>query len=114
MIGGSLLLERHSLHDGRTPGQGAHAAFDPRAAAASSPWGGSGGGGHGDLARQAGLDDIGRSAAIVRRRWRRGSRGVGLFDDSSDGADDDVGRRATSTRFDDGGFDVDDGGGSDD
>ena len=59
MIGGSLLLSGIRSMMGHP--QGAHAAYDPAAGASgSSPWGGSGGG---ELAREAGLQDIGGGAS---------------------------------------------------
>src|SRR5262249_45104788 len=60
VIGGSLLLDGIRSMMGHGVG-GAHAAFDPGAGGglgSSSPW--SSGGGGGQLARDAGLDDIGR------------------------------------------------------
>ncbi|EJW12887.1 hypothetical protein A33M_1449 [Rhodovulum sp. PH10] len=70
VIGGSLLLDSlrgmtGTAHAGDAAGGATgHGALDPGAAAAASPWGGSGGGG--DLARDAGLGDIGvdRHAAL--------------------------------------------------
>ena len=59
VIGGSLLLSGIRSMMGHP--QGAHAAYDPAAGASgSSPWGGSGGG---ELAREAGLQDIGGGAS---------------------------------------------------
>jgi hypothetical protein len=55
VIGGSLLLDGIRSMMGHP--SGAHAAFDPTAGSAS-PWGGSAA--DNDLARRAGLDDIGR------------------------------------------------------
>jgi uncharacterized protein len=55
VIGGSLLLDGIRSMMGHP--SGAHAAFDPTGGSAS-PWGGSAA--DSDLARQAGLDDIGR------------------------------------------------------
>jgi hypothetical protein len=86
---------------GHHPG-GAHAAVDP-AASASSPWSGEGAGG--DLSRQAGRDDIGRTAGASDTR----DSGHGLLDDS--GRDDQDVEDADDV--DDGDFDTDDGGGSD-
>src|SRR5262249_12131315 len=60
VIGGSLLLNGIRSMMGHGGGGGtAHAAVDP-AVGSASPWGGTSSGG-GDLARQAGIDDIGRS-----------------------------------------------------
>ena len=83
VIGGALLLDgiRSMMgHHG-----GAHAAFDPGGA---SPWSSESAGG--DLSRQAGLDDIGRTSD---------TRGSGLFDESA--ADD---RAYDSDDMDDAGF----------
>ena len=66
-------------------GHGAFGFADPAFGAGrdlGSPWDNSGGG---DLARQAGIDDIGRGAGC---RWRR-QPGLGLFDSgNSDDAPD--------------------------
>ena len=83
MIGGSLLMGGIRSAMGQPQQHGGQRAFDQPAGGAS-PWGGGGGGG-GDLARQAGLDDIGRappsasgdggSARLrrARQQWRRGT-----------------------------------------
>lgn len=69
VIGGSLLLGGiRSMMGGQ--GGSAHAAIDP-AGGSASPWSNSGS--SGDLARQAGLDDIGRDAS--GRGDAGGSRG---------------------------------------
>jgi uncharacterized protein len=108
VIGGALLLDgirsmmgQHSAaHAAVDPA--AHAAVDP-GAGASSPW--SGGGSEGDLSRQAGLDDIGRTADAGDTRDSK----HGLMDDSgSDNGDVDG-----DADVDDGGFDMDAGGGGD-
>jgi hypothetical protein len=107
VIGGALLLDGIRSMMGQHPA--AHAALDPATHAAvdpgagtSSPWSGEGSGG--DLSRQAGLDDIGRPADAGGTR----DRDYGLVDDrASDGDVDDA------DDVDDGGFDTDDGGGSD-
>jgi hypothetical protein len=101
VIGGALLLDGIRSMMGHHPG-GAHAAVDP-AASASSPWSGEGAGG--DLSRQAGRDDIGRTAGASDTR----DSGHGLLDDS--GRDDQDVEDADDV--DDGDFDTDDGGGSD-
>jgi uncharacterized protein len=106
-IGGSLLLNSFRGMMGPHGGGTSHAAFDPPTESGGGrPWGGSGGG-DGDLARQAGLDDIGRGSSGGRDYSDAGGGGggVGLFgggDDSDAEADD-------STDFADGG----DGGDSD-
>jgi uncharacterized protein len=80
VVGGSLLLGGIRSMMGHPAD--AHAAFDPTAGA-GSPW--SGGAGNSDLARQAGLDDIGRGSGS-----EPGTRGHGfLGDDTETVADDD-------------------------
>ncbi len=76
VVGGSLLLGGiRSMMGGQQ-----HSAFDSSASA--SPWGGSAG----DLSRQAGLDDMGRSPATSASDSSTGR--AGLFDsDDSDVAD---------------------------
>ena len=107
VIGGSLLLS--SIRNMMGPHGSAHAAFDPAAGGGgSSPLSGGGGSIAGsDLSRQAGLDDMGRTPAGggVASDTRQG-----LFDDgdSATTADD-----PNADDFDDGGFDLDDGGGGD-
>jgi uncharacterized protein len=106
MIGGSLLLGgiRNMLggHGGKGPFAG---AFDHLSSGGAAP--GSGGGGSSDLARRAGLDDIGRSPS------GGGSEGTraGMFD-SSDDQGDDQDSDDDDSDSDDG--DYDDGGDSDD
>jgi hypothetical protein len=87
MIGGSLLLNSISSMFGHH-GQ-ASAAFDP--AAGQSPW--SGDAGNSDLARQAGIDDIGRSDAD------HATNSAGLFDV----ADNDLADADLDSGFDPGG-----------
>ncbi|HEY7664821.1 MAG TPA: DUF2076 domain-containing protein [Xanthobacteraceae bacterium] len=110
MIGGSLLLDGIRSMMGR-PGA-AHAAFDPTA---GSPWGGAGAGG--ELARQAGVDDIGRTPPDAS--GTDGGRDYGLLGDSR--GDDIAGDQGfaddqQADDYDDGdddGLDYDDDGGSD-
>ena len=80
VIGGSLLLDGIRSMMGHQ--SGAHAAFDPSAGSAS-PWGGSAA--DSDLARQAGLDDIGRPTGTQYSTDRHGLVG----DDTEPVADDD-------------------------
>jgi uncharacterized protein len=108
MIGGSLLLDGIRSMMGRAGG--AHAAFDPTAGTTGgSPWGG--GGADGELARQAGVDDIGRASSDAAGAG--GGRDYGLLDDRrGDDAPDDQ----EPDDFDDGddaGLGFDDDGGSD-
>jgi hypothetical protein len=95
VIGGSLLLGGIRSMFGHHDGAGAH---DPGHGVASSPWTDSAAS-HSDLAREAGLDDIGRGGG----RDAGGHDRVGLADTSDDGDD-------TDTDPDDGNFDGDDGG----
>jgi hypothetical protein len=77
VIGGSLLLD--GIRSMMGHGHGAFGMADPALGAGrdtGSPWSSAGGG---DLARQAGIDDIGTAA----RGDRGGSSGVGLFGDRS-------------------------------
>jgi uncharacterized protein len=106
MIGGSLLLGGIRSMMGGNQGN-AHAAYD-QGGGGSSPWGGGSAAG-GELSRQAGLDDIGRSGGSSSGDGG-GSRGLGLFDDSND---DDAGGDVDASDFDESGFDLDggDGGG---
>jgi hypothetical protein len=111
VIGGALLLDGIRSMMGHHAGAhaavdpGAHAAFDP-ASSTSSPWSGEAAGG--ELSRQAGVDDVGRTTGVSDTR----DSGHGLLDNSGsdeqdvDGADD-------ADDVDDGGFDTDDGGGGD-
>jgi hypothetical protein len=104
VIGGSLLLD--GIRSMMGPGHGAFGLADPAFGAShGSPWDGGGGG---DLARQAGIDDIGRDP----HAGGGGGGGLfGLFDDSTaDEAADDQADQDTD------GFDVGDsdfGGGGD-
>jgi hypothetical protein len=107
VIGGSLLLDGIRSMTGHR--QGGFGMADAAAARESgSPWGHAGGG---DLARQAGLDDIGRSGAE-----RPGeAHSTGLFGDSGgDPADETYADLdADDADYDDDGFGLggDDGGG---
>jgi uncharacterized protein len=104
VIGGSLLLDGVRSMMGHS--HGALAGFDPANAPAghhASPWENTA---QGDLARQAGLDDISRGGD-------GGNSGSGLFD-----ASDDTGEIQDAGQFDedfggDGGFDGGFDGGSD-
>jgi uncharacterized protein len=109
VIGGSLLMNSMSGMMGqRGGGSGQAQAMADPAAARESPW--SSGAGGGDLARQAGLDDLGRGGGD------QADRGYGLVDSSSDPlenadftADEDI----PDAEFD-GGFDIGGDGGSGD
>ena len=83
VIGGSLLLDSFRSMTGAR--QGGHGAFDPATAGGGerSPWGGDAS--HSDLARQAGLDDIGRSG---RGGDESGERRASLFGNDDNNTDD--------------------------
>jgi hypothetical protein len=100
VIGGSLLA--NSMR-GMMGGQGrGAAAFDPSGGdKGASPWAGSAAGG--ELSRQAGVDDIGRSSSL----GSGSERGHGLFDTAAnDSETDDQDLDADDDGFDDGGFDT--------
>jgi hypothetical protein len=84
VIGGSLLMDSIRSMTGHRGGGIGHAA----AGESGSPWGGSGSASGGNLAREAGLDDIGRSGG---RDEAGGGRGFGLFDSPAGdtGSDED-------------------------
>jgi hypothetical protein len=97
VIGGSLLLDSIRSMTGHRAG-GATGLADPAAAAghdAGSPWGNSAGG---DLARQAGLDEVGNTAAGASP-----AEGRGLFDHAAhDATADDYSGDELDADFDDG------------
>ncbi|HEX2353167.1 MAG: DUF2076 domain-containing protein [Hyphomicrobiales bacterium] len=99
VIGGSLLMSGIRSLMGNP--QGAHAAFDPASGASgSSPWSGSE-----ELAREAGLGDIGRTPSSGDDT---ASRGYGALDDrGNDDEPDDQG----ADDLDDDGLGFDDNGG---
>ena len=108
MIGGSLLLDAiRSMSGHRAAGFG---GVDSAGAghAAATPWSNSAGG---DLSRQAGLDDIGRSPTGGGGDTGSG-RSQGLFDTAQNEPDDSAGDVDAGGDMDDGGgFDL--GGGDD-
>lgn len=100
VIGGSLLMSGIRSLMGYP--HGAHAAFDPASgASASSPWGGGG-----ELAREAGLEDIGRANTAGEES---ADRSYGALDE---GGDEDQGDQGTDD-LDGGDFSFDDSGGGD-
>jgi hypothetical protein len=108
-IGGSLLLD--SLR-GMTGHRSSHGLADSAHAAGgggSSPWGNSGGSGGGDLARQAGIDDIGRSSGSGPF-----GQSQGMFNDAGGGKAGDAAAyddaHAEDENFDDDDASFDDGG----
>ena len=115
VVGGSLLLNGIRSMMGGHQGFGDYAPMGPSHAA--SPWGGGGGGGggaeggggvggggSGSIARDAGIDDIGRDhRAAADDDSRRASFFGGGDDDSSDG--DEGGNNQATDDYDDGGGD---------
>ena len=100
VIGGSLLLDGIRSMTGHH--QGAFGAIDPAGAAtrdAATPWSNTGGG---NLARDAGLDDIGRSPGS--RADTGDGRSQGLFDSPGDDAGED--QVDDDQETDDDGFDL--------
>jgi hypothetical protein len=88
-IGGAMLMNSmRGLFGGQGQGQGkGHSAFD-QGGQGGAPWGGSGSGG--DLARQAGVDDIGRGGGGGRTAAADdSSQRVGLFDTAQNDAESD-------------------------
>ena len=116
VIGGSMLMDGIRGMTGGRPGGGhgltdqAHAAGGDRG---GSPWGNSGGSGGGDLARQAGIDDIGRRSDPFAQSQQSqgaqnpGAQNQGAFNDSRGGksGDTDIHDEA---EFEDDSFDDDD------
>jgi hypothetical protein len=111
VIGGSLLLDsiRGMMGGGGRQGQAMADSFGGGHGA--TPWGG-GGGGNNDLARQAGIDDIGRSSGSGSGPF---GQNQGLFDGNNADGDDLFNNSgfddADSGGFDSGGFDGGGGGG---
>jgi hypothetical protein len=96
VIGGSLLLGGIRNAMANQPG---HGAFDPGSGGAGSPW--SGGSSDGELSRQAGLDDVGRTHSSTSGE---GSGERGHFDDRGE---DEAQAEPVSDDFDEGSFDSD-------
>jgi uncharacterized protein len=97
VVGGALLANsfRGMFGGGQGQGQGqSHSAFDSAGSGGGSPWGGGNLSGS-DLAREAGVNDIGGSGRAAAYDDRGGSDRAGLFDtaqnDSNDGDYDDGG-----------------------
>ncbi|HZO46340.1 MAG TPA: DUF2076 domain-containing protein [Xanthobacteraceae bacterium] len=121
VIGGSMLM--NGLR-GMTGGSGSgHGIADQAHAAGGSPWGNSGGGGlpwgnsggsGGDLARQAGVNDIGRSSGADPFGQSQSGQSQGAFNDSRGGksGETDIHDEAEpeDDSFDDDDADYDDGG----
>ena len=103
VVGGSLLLGGiRSMMGGRTARR--RRSIPTPARPASSPWGGSGSSSGGDLSRQAGLDDIGRTPSSSGDS--AGDRSYGALDDST--GEDDYDDQDTDD-LDDGDVDSDQG-----
>jgi hypothetical protein len=102
VVGGALLMNsfRGMFGGGGQGGQG-HSAFDSSGSGGGAPWGGSLSGT--DLARDAGVNDIGGSGRTAAYDNQGGSDRAGLFDtaqndtnDSDDGGYDDGGDTDTA------------------
>ncbi len=108
-IGGSLLM--NSMRGMTGGGGGSRQALADDAhggGGGGSPWGSSGGGGGGgDLARQAGLDDIGRSGSGP---FGQQGQGQGMFNDASGGQSDHGDTQVEDDNFDSDDGSLDDGG----
>jgi hypothetical protein len=101
VIGGAMLL--NGIRSMFSHPSGAASAFDPRPEAATSPWSG-GSAADSDLARQAGIDDIGSARTAAGDR-NDDSRRAGLFGDDQQDDDDRFDNDDTDPT---GGFDGDD------
>jgi uncharacterized protein len=111
VIGGSMLLGGIRSMMGGHQQPSTMGGFDSGGAArAATPWSNSSGGG--DLARQAGLDDIGRAPSGSSAAGAGSERGQGLFNTAEDTADDVADADNDSGNDFDAGFD--DGGGDGD
>jgi hypothetical protein len=99
VIGGTLLM--NSLRGMMGSAHAKAGAFDPGGNAAT-PWGGNTS--NSDLAREAGVNDIGGSASAAAGGGAGNSQRAGLFDNSADDdalSDDDVGYDDSDGAFDD-------------
>jgi hypothetical protein len=84
VVGGALLMNSfRGMFGGQQPGQ-PHSAFDQPSGGA--PWGPSAGGS--DLAREAGIDDIGKGGRTAAYDDPGGADRAGLFDVAQNEADD--------------------------
>jgi len=87
VVGGALLANSFRGMFGGGQGQGqSHSAFDSAGSGGGSPWGGNLSGS--DLAREAGVNDIGGSGRTAAYDDRGGSDRAGLFDTAQNDADD--------------------------
>jgi hypothetical protein len=88
VVGGALLANSFRGMFGGGQGQGqSHSAFDSAGGGGGSPWGGGNLSGS-DLAREAGVNDIGGSGRTATYGDRGGSDRAGLFDVAQNDADD--------------------------
>jgi hypothetical protein len=87
VVGGALLANSFRGMFGGGQGQGqSHSAFDSAGSGGGSPWGGNVSGS--DLAREAGVNDIGGSGRTAAYDDRGGSDRAGLFDTAQNDSDD--------------------------
>jgi hypothetical protein len=87
VVGGALLANSFRGMFGGGQGQGqSHSAFDSAGSGGGSPWGGNLSGS--DLAREAGVNDIGGSGRTAAYDDRGGSDRAGLFDTAQNDSDD--------------------------
>ena len=87
VVGGALLANSFRGMFGGGQGQGqSHSAFDSAGSGGGSPWGGNLSGS--DIAREAGVNDIGGSGRTAAYDDRGGSDRAGLFDVAQNDADD--------------------------
>ena len=115
VVGGALLANsfRGMFGGGQGQGQGqgqSHSAFDSAGSGGGSPWSGGNLSGS-DIARDAGVNDIGGSGRTAAYDDRGGSDRAGLFDTAQS---DTAQNESNDGDYDDGGGDFGGDGGSDD
>jgi len=124
VIGGSLMMDSIRSMMGHRGGT-AHAAYEPAGAGQGSPWGGNSTSGDNQMARDLGLDDIGRSSGggggaprsygVVDNDASENARNEYVSDDDTSyaaGEENNANEFTDDSDFDDGGGDF--GGGGDD
>jgi len=124
VIGGSLMMDSIRSMMGHRGGS-AHAAYEPAGAGQGSPWGGNSTSGDNQMARDLGLDDIGRSSGggggaprsygVVDNDASENARNEYVSDDDTSyaaGEENNANEFTDDSDFDDGGGDF--GGGGDD
>jgi uncharacterized protein len=118
VIGGSLMMDSIRSMMGHRGGT-AHAAYEPAGAGQGSPWGGNSGSGDNKMARDLGIDDIGRSSGsgsggesrshgVVDSDTNENARNEYVSDDDASyaaGEEQDVNEFTDDSDFDDGGGD---------